>query len=283
MAPLQLAAKDSRRLWLFLRECENTLYPSHGQKPKPWFLVFGSVSLPFSAGFQGKSGFSFGKSGFSFWFQFWPGRRGWGIFASFEFLGSPLRGGVSWEKIFGKALSRIATYALNSEKNPWAGPPLQKCVGDFCCINFGGFCRGFSWRIFLGTFSHKNEKKSPKKKSAKKSVLPKTDPKNPRVHKILVRILGPEMAAPILWTPGKKCLLSEKMPSFCRKTSMSIKFLVLGGGGGGNFGYFLGGGECRFYFHGREDFSDNWNCLHWGRSNLVDPAGPARGDRKLVY
>ena len=40
------------------------------------------------------------------------------------------------------------------------GPaPLQKIVGDFCCINFGGFCRGFSWRIFLGTFSHKNEGK----------------------------------------------------------------------------------------------------------------------------
>ena len=37
--------------------------------------------------------------------------------------------------------------------------PLQKIVGDFCCINFGGFCRGFSWRIFLGTFSHKNEEK----------------------------------------------------------------------------------------------------------------------------
>ena len=32
---------------------------------------------------------------------------------------------------------------------------------------------------------------------------------------------------------------------------MSIKFLVLGGGG------ILGwGGECRFYFYGREDFSD---------------------------
>ena len=55
---------------------------------------------------------------------------------------------------------------------------LQKCVGDFCCANFGGFCRGFSWRIFLGTFSHKNEEKKsgdeirekirrPKKKSAK--------------------------------------------------------------------------------------------------------------------
>ena len=38
-------------------------------------------------------------------------------------------------------------------------PPLQKIVGDFCCINFGGFCRGFSWRVFLGTFSHKNEEK----------------------------------------------------------------------------------------------------------------------------
>ena len=30
---------------------------------------------------------------------------------------------------------------------------------------------------------------------------------------------------------------------------MSIKFLLLGGGG-------CGGGECRFYFSGREDFSD---------------------------
>ena len=33
---------------------------------------------------------------------------------------------------------------------------------------------------------------------------------------------------------------------------MSIKFLVLGGG---CFG-FLEGGECLFYFSGREDFSD---------------------------
>ena len=30
---------------------------------------------------------------------------------------------------------------------------------------------------------------------------------------------------------------------------MSIKFRVLGGG-------FWGGGKCRFYFYGREDFSD---------------------------
>ena len=33
---------------------------------------------------------------------------------------------------------------------------------------------------------------------------------------------------------------------------MSIKFLVLGG----VFWAFGGGGECRFYFYGREDFSD---------------------------
>ena len=33
---------------------------------------------------------------------------------------------------------------------------------------------------------------------------------------------------------------------------MSIEFLVLGGGG--ILGFF-GGGECRFYFYGREDFS----------------------------
>ena len=33
---------------------------------------------------------------------------------------------------------------------------------------------------------------------------------------------------------------------------MSIKFLVLGGGILG----LGGGGKCRFYFYGREDFSD---------------------------
>ena len=71
---------------------------------------------------------------------------------------------------------------------PYLGPaPPQKCVGDFCCINYGGFCWGFSWRIFSGHFSHKDEEKKssekirekiggPKIKIRKKSVLPKTDP-----------------------------------------------------------------------------------------------------------
>ena len=35
---------------------------------------------------------------------------------------------------------------------------------------------------------------------------------------------------------------------------MSIKFLVLGGEG--YFGFWGGGGKCRFYFYGREDFSE---------------------------
>ena len=35
---------------------------------------------------------------------------------------------------------------------------------------------------------------------------------------------------------------------------MSIKFLVLGGGGG--ILGLGGGGKCRFYFYGRGDFSD---------------------------
>ena len=43
------------------------------------------------------------------------------------------------------------------------------------------------------------------------------------------------------------------MPSFCRKTSMSIKFLV--SGGGGEFGFFGGGGgEVPILFYGCGDF-----------------------------
>ena len=60
------------------------------------------------------------------------------------------------------------------------------------------------------------------------------------------------MFCPQFW--GRKWLHQfyghlEKMPSFCRKTSMSIKFLVFGGGG--NFGFFLGGGgSADFIFMG---------------------------------
>ena len=60
--------------------------------------------------------------------------------------------------------------------------------------------------------------------------------------KFVSAILGPEMGAPILWTPGK-------MRSFCRKNHVrKIPFF---------FGGVWGGGECRFYFYGRADFSEN--------------------------
>ena len=58
--------------------------------------------------------------------------------------------------------------------------------------------------------------------------------------KCLPAILGPEMAAPILWAPGSFALLLQE-------TSMPIKFLVLGGiffveGGGGADCFFMGAG-----------------------------------------
>ena len=56
------------------------------------------------------------------------------------------------------AEARFSPEGLNLKKTFLGLPPLQKCVRDFCCINFGGFCRELSWRIFLGTFSHNNEK-----------------------------------------------------------------------------------------------------------------------------
>ena len=55
------------------------------------------------------------------------------------------------------------------------------------------------------------------------------------------------MAAPISWAPGKNAFFLQekchvhKIPRFR----------------GGVF-WVLGGGKCRFYFYGREDFSDIW-------------------------
>ena len=66
-------------------------------------------------------------------------------------------------------------------------PICRNVLEDFCCLKFGGFSRGFSWRIFLGTFPTKMRRKNPARKSAKKSggskmkireksVLPKAGP-----------------------------------------------------------------------------------------------------------
>ena len=78
--------------------------------------------------------------------------------------------------------------------------------------------------------------------------------KNPRVRKIRVRNSGARNGCANFMDAW------EKMRSFCRKTSTSIKFLLLKRGGG--ILVFGGGGvECRFYFHGRADFSDT--CFAW--------------------
>ena len=75
--------------------------------------------------------------------------------------------------------SRLAAIRIATGSQRYFGlAPLQKCVGDFCCIIFGGFCRGFSWKIFLGTFSHKNEEKKSGEKIREKIRRPKN--KNPR-------------------------------------------------------------------------------------------------------
>ena len=79
---------------------------------------------------------------------------------------------------------------------------------------------------------------------------------NPEIRKILVSvkfvsaILGPEMGASILWTPGK-------MRSFLQEKTHVHKIPRFRGGG--YFG-FWGGGECRFYFYGRADFSFKAHC-----------------------
>ena len=73
--------------------------------------------------------------------------------------------------------------------------------------------------------------------------------------KFLSTILGPEMAAPILWAPSISAF-------FLQETSMSIKFLVLGGGG-----YFgLGGGVPILFL--------------WARG-FFGPTVPANQARKL--
>ena len=64
--------------------------------------------------------------------------------------------------------------------------------------------------------------------------------KNPRVRKIRVRNSGAGNGSPNFMDTWKKCVLSAGKP-------VSIKFLVLGGGG-------LGGGSADFIFMGARIF-----------------------------
>ena len=89
------------------------------------------------------------------------------------------------------------------------------------------------------------------------------------VRKILVSvnffvsaILGPEMAAPILWTPGK-------MPSFCRKTYVHKIPRFRGGG----IFWVWGGGSADFIFMGAGIFLN----LAIKKGLCKGKRGPARG------
>ena len=70
--------------------------------------------------------------------------------------------------------------------------------------------------------------------------------KNPRVRKIRVRNSGAGNGLCQFYGRLEECVLSAGK-------TMSIKFLVLGGG---YFGFGGGGGKCRFYFYGRGDVSE---------------------------
>ena len=113
-------------------------------------------------------------------------------------------------------------------------------------------------------------------------ILSVSNDLNLKIRKILVSVkflsalLGPEMGASILWTPGKCVLSAGKKP-------MSIKFLILGGGGG--FGV-LGGGEWTvpILFLWARGFSDmtsissgaSGGSLHRGANFNADNRGPKK-------
>ena len=74
---------------------------------------------------------------------------------------------------------RIKKKKKKQKKDPFLPWAICRNVSeDFCSINFGGFCRGFSRRIFLGTFSHKNEEKKSGEKIREK--IRRLKNKNPR-------------------------------------------------------------------------------------------------------
>ena len=60
---------------------------------------------------------------------------------------------------------------------------------------------------------------------------------------------------------------------------MSIKFLVLGGGG---IWVFWGGGECQFYFYGREDSSDFLTQTFQAPSELSGTGDSQRDSRESI-
>ena len=78
-------------------------------------------------------------------------------------------------------------------------------------------------------------------KIGKKTAIASDFQKNPRVRKIRVRNSGAGNGCANFMDTWKTCVLSAGK-------TMSVKFPFFWGG--------FGGGECRFYFYGRADFSE---------------------------
>ena len=66
---------------------------------------------------------------------------------------------------------------------------------------------------------------------------------------------------------------------FLQEKPTSIQFLVLGGGG--VFGFFLGGGKCRFYFYGRADFSSE-DFSRASTRKICPKRGPRKSHEKTT-
>ena len=73
-------------------------------------------------------------------------------------------------------------------------------------------------------------------------------------------ILGPEMAAPILWAPGKIAFFQQENRHAHKIPRFRGVFVFIFGGGGG---------ECRFYFHGCDDFLTAQSLVRRNRALVV--------------
>ena len=94
--------------------------------------------------------------------------------------------------------------------------------------------------------------------------------KIPRVRKFFVRNSGAGNGCANFMGACKECVCSAER-------TMSIKFLVLGGG-------YLGflGGKCQLYFYGCEDFSEKYQCKLFLYKVFREPFGSWTSAPKIV-
>ena len=110
----------------------------------------------------------------------------------------------------------------------------------------------------------------------KKEIYARKNQKSPMSIKFPPVILGPDMAAPILWAPGIFWL-------FLLENPMPIKFLLLGGEG--VLGFFRrGGGSANFIFMGVGIFPIEENmlqCENFGAHDMQKRQGESEKKRQI--